>query len=134
MAMPDPFKFVTRRYETVGFDGLTENQKLFYAVDEVCWSDWVEYFCEGLGDDDLSDDEQDEFQAAVSRRSEYALAGLKTLGAKKAARLFKKAMDGSGDWITLREKFLDAEPIEELLKAFAAQYPQDFGSGGAQKH
>jgi hypothetical protein len=130
---PDPFEFIRSLCQQVGFDGLSEKQKLFFAVDELYWRHFESYFIQEVeigneGDDgenwsDKDWSEYESFQDELTRREQYALQGLKTIGATKAARAFRKALNGA-DWEKAEEQFCNAESIQALLMDFCPEEHQ----------
>jgi hypothetical protein len=129
--------FVTARLEKVGLDGLTDNQRLFLCVNDLnLWSgDLVNYFtredadldAELGGKEDLEDQDYERlrtFSDYWERWRDCAAAGLRTLGAARAAKAFARAR--SGHWDEAEDRFRNAEDLEALLLEFARTRPEDF--------
>lgn len=132
--------YVLARVDQVGFDGLTDNQKVLLCVDDLYWSDFVEYFCRreafleelvGEGEPSEADWAQsDAFEAEQEKRRDWAAAGLQRIGAAQAAEAFIRARRGSS-WQKWEKRFRQAEDVEELLVAFVQEHPEDFRPAGA---
>jgi hypothetical protein len=129
--------FVTARLEKVGFDGLTDNQRLFLCVHDLNqWSgDLTNYFtredadldAELGGKEDLDDKDHERlrtFSDYWGRWRDCAAAGLRTLGAVQAAKAFARARQGH--WVEAEDRFRNAEDLDSLLLEFVRTHPEDF--------
>lgn len=124
-------EFVRERYEQGGLDGLTRNQQLFHCVNQLVGSTFLNYFVRDMDPDEdwgEKDEPPEDFLERTRQTTEeddYAEAGLKAIGAPKAAKVFAAARKG-GDWDSLEDRFRNAEDVEALLLAFARKHPKDF--------
>src|SRR2546430_913251 len=114
--------YVRSRLDQVGFGGLTDNHKVLIFVDDLYWSDFVEYFCrreafldELVGEEEPGDADwakSDAFEAEQEQWRDWAAAGLRRIGAAKAAQAFVRARK-TCDWEKWEGRFRQAEDVEE---------------------
>jgi len=123
--LPDPQDFIRSRVEEVGEEGLTENQKLFYHVYQLRWSEVIDLLILDFGEGDEARDSEECFEEQ-EQRNRYMAKGLRAIGAHATAEIFEGAWWGKGSFDALEECLCYGEPILGLMYDFARAHPDEF--------